>query len=765
MPFLAPIIGAISTFAGSSFLGGLIVRLGITLLLSIAARALMPKPKLTDRTVTSRQALAPRDMVYGRTRKGGVIVFIHSSGRKNQFLHLVIVLASHRVKSIGAIYFDGELALDAGGIAATGIAATGSISFSAQPLVNSTITINGTVFTFKTSGATGNQINIGANLAATMTALAVVLNASVITGPVGERDSAGAGGVAAATYTGTATALTIVHDTLGKRGNRFTLRASISPASRGTVSARTLKGGSNKGRWEDKVWVEKRLGADDQTAFASLIDTLPAEWSAAHRLAGCAAIYLELTNNVAAFPGGIPNITVDIEGKDDILDPRTATNVYSENPALCLADYMAHPAFGLGAAIGAADGVDTASVIAAANICDELVQLAPGFTEPRYTCNGNISLAESPKTLIEGLLSSMAGRAAMQGGTWRIHAGAYRTPEVTLTSDDVRAGGLVLATRVSQSENFNGVRGQFISPENDWQPDDFPAVASAVYLAEDNGTRKWRDISLPFTISFAMAQRLAKIELERARRQMTVKMAGKLAAWRAGIGETVLLSYDRWGFAEKPFEVVGLSLDLTGSDDGMLLLPELVLRETSPLVYDWDASEEAIYDAGPRTNLPELDDGVGSWEYVWHPFDKQTLDDEFDGLWYDHAVYGTVSNWPTSPFLDKHDYRMRFNGLSHDWASAMALGISLWLEIDDGYDFEKAITAAVSNAVLISGFLIIYSPRIATRFHIITWSINGVTGTATFINDSQKTVRARIKFVSGNLDGGQVHLDHRRNIT
>jgi hypothetical protein len=87
------------------------------------------------------------------------------------------------------------------------------------------------------------------------------------------------------------------------------------------------------------------------------------------------------------------------------------------------------------------------------------------------------------------------------------------------------------------SSNFNGVRGQFVSPENDWQPDDFPAYASDVYLAEDGGERKWRDISLPFTISAAMAQRLAKIELERARRQMTVRLANTaMARTNLGLG-------------------------------------------------------------------------------------------------------------------------------------------------------------------------------------------------------------------------------------
>jgi hypothetical protein len=118
-------------------------------------------------------------------------------------------------------------------VAAGTIAATGSIAFSAQPLANSTVTINGTVFTFVASGATGNQVNIGANLAATMTALAAALNASAVPG------------VAAATYTGAAAALNIVHDTLGATGNTFSLAASTSPASNGTPSGATLTGGTS----------------------------------------------------------------------------------------------------------------------------------------------------------------------------------------------------------------------------------------------------------------------------------------------------------------------------------------------------------------------------------------------------------------------------------------------------------------------------------------------------------------------------------------
>jgi len=173
---------------------------------------------------------------------------------------------------------------------------------------------------------------------------------------------------------------------------------------------------------------------------------------------------------------------------------------------------------------------------------------------------------------------------------------------------------MTLTTRQTRASNFNAVRGQFVSPQNNWQPDDFPAYASETYRLEDGGEQVWRDIALPFTISAAMAQRLAKIELERARRQMRVRFSGKLKAWRVAAGETTLMRYSRWGFGGpdpndgKPFEVEAVRLDLTQVGSGPRIAPELLLRETSPLVYDWDASEEQIYAAAPRTTLPSAFD-------------------------------------------------------------------------------------------------------------------------------------------------------------
>lgn len=496
MAFVAPLlIGTLAPtaaigsglFAGA--LGAFALRLGASLLLSAASRALAKKPPTQGLQVTSRSAVAPRELVYGFVRKGGLIVFMDSNGSKRRNLDLIVVFATHRVKSIGNIYFDGRLAF-----------------------------------------AAGNSMP--------------------------EPDYDGGGGPYAV--------------------------------------------------------CERRLGDDNQTAIGDFTDGVRnqsgqfagGQWTAAHRLRGCAHIGLRLIYNPERYPNGLPNITADIEAKDDILDPRTGLRGYTANAALCLADYMSLARFGIGAQIGAADGISEDDLIEAANVCDETVAKPGGGTEKRYECNGVVRLDSDPKGIIEGLLTASAGTAAWQGAAWKIHAGAYRVPTVALTMDDAR-GEMRLTTRRSRSDNCNAVRGTFISPENDWQADDFPAYRSAAYLAEDQGELVWRDIALPFTTSSSCAQRLAKIELERTRLQQSVAFPGKLSAWRAATGETVTLTYDLAGFTDKPFEVPGMTLGM--QDDGTIA-PDLILQETSPLIYSWDATEAQIYAAAPRTNLPSAFD-------------------------------------------------------------------------------------------------------------------------------------------------------------
>ncbi len=107
------------------------------------------------------------------------------------------------------------------------IAATGSIVFTLNPSNDATITINGTVVTFKTSAGASPEVEIGANLAATLVVLLAILNASVDTQLV------------KFTYTVNATTLFLTAVTAGTAGNSLTIAASVA-----TPSAATLTGGA-----------------------------------------------------------------------------------------------------------------------------------------------------------------------------------------------------------------------------------------------------------------------------------------------------------------------------------------------------------------------------------------------------------------------------------------------------------------------------------------------------------------------------------------
>lgn len=69
-----------------------------------------PTPDYEDRKVMSRNADAPRRVVYGRTRVGGVCRYIESSGDDSNTLHLIVIFAAHSCADIERVYFNGELA-------------------------------------------------------------------------------------------------------------------------------------------------------------------------------------------------------------------------------------------------------------------------------------------------------------------------------------------------------------------------------------------------------------------------------------------------------------------------------------------------------------------------------------------------------------------------------------------------------------------------------------------------------------------------------
>lgn len=447
-----------------------------------ASKLLAPKmpsfsdSSLTNRSQMTRNPISARSTVYGKCRVSGTIVYLSTTGTKNEFLHIVVTLAGHEIEAIDEIYFNDELV----------------------PLVSN---------------------------------------------------------VPQGFYNGVARV--------------------------------------NKHLGESYQLVDDDLKSDTST----LTD---GKWTDDHRLRGIAYLYVRLTWDAEKFPSGIPNISAVIRGKK-VYDPRTATTAYSANAALCLRDYLTDATLGMGMTSAEVD--DTAFGVAA-NICEEQVQilpLSPVAYENRYEANGVIVTSASPDENIGKLLSAMGGLIAYTGGRIVPYASGYRIPTVTLDEKNF-VGPINVVTRTSARDRVNSVKGVYVSEDNDWQVTDFPTITDANYVSADNNTKFFRDVVLPFTTSPSCAQRLAVVELRRAREEITMTARFRLEAMQVRAGDTVMITNAKLGFSSKVFEVMDWHFASGGTPPEVFV--DMTLRETDSSVYSWNVTDEIFVAGALNTTLP-----------------------------------------------------------------------------------------------------------------------------------------------------------------
>lgn len=280
---------------------------------------------------------------------------------------------------------------------------------------------------------------------------------------------------------------------------------------------------------------------------------------------------------------------------------------YSNNAALCQLDYL-HNRQGIGAPSAR---IDTASWIAAANICDEDVALDADSIvtyQDRYECDGVVYRTEDPMPIMDKLLSASAGSLINKQGKYYGYAGAYTAPTAeTITESNLR-GNISTVAKPGRAARFNAVRGSFIDSADYYQLTDFPPATNSAYEVEDGNERIYYDMELPFTTNIIRAQRIAKTHLERHRQGGICNYPGKMSLFEIVGGEVIQVSYLPFTWADKTFRVLNLSFPPEGGID-------LVLQEETSAVYDWaytdatilgdpgTATPPDIYSVAPLTNL------------------------------------------------------------------------------------------------------------------------------------------------------------------
>ena len=120
--------------------------------------------------------------------------------------------------------------------------------------------------------------------------------------------------------------------------------------------------------------------------------------------------WLDMTFQVSSELNGNPSVDCIIKGRK-VYDPRNGKTAYSDNPALCLMDFLTNKRFGLGKWISY-DDLDTYSFIEAANYCDEQVTVYDADDNPlrskRYTLNMIIDQRQDASQWLQDILANFS---------------------------------------------------------------------------------------------------------------------------------------------------------------------------------------------------------------------------------------------------------------------------------------------------------------------------------------------------------------------
>ncbi|WP_347091664.1 phage tail protein [Sphingomonas parapaucimobilis] len=326
------------------------------------------------------------------------------------------------------------------------------------------------------------------------------------------------------------------------------------------------------GTYANNAWLYFYRGTEDQIAHPLFVNETDGKWTAAHRGRNTALIYAKFKMVDEVVQAGMPNITAEIEGKDDILDPRTGARGYTRNAALVFYDWMAlaREEGGFGAY---PDEIDWDWVSAQANVSDEQAQ-TPGGAEPRFAFDSYIQTGAAPSEVRDTFVTCCAGAFTFSGGKMLMRPGYYVPPSAQLQERDL-AGPITVPALLAGDEIATEVSGSYVDPTNLYQPRDVPTRST-----NDPDVRQ-QSYDLPHITSPWAGQRLLEVYLRKSSAERRVTWPMNIMGLGISTLDTVTIATQRYGLGNYAFQVTswGLASDFSVA---------LQLEEHGPEIYDFD---------------------------------------------------------------------------------------------------------------------------------------------------------------------------------
>ena len=350
----------------------------------------------------------------------------------------------------------------------------------------------------------------------------------------------------------------------------FSDNTTYSPI--GAVERDNLANDMNTDKYSGLVDITFHNGSDDQAADSGLVNVNG--WTSNHRLRGRAYVYVRITYDQDTF-SSIPSITTDVRGKR-VFDPRTNTTGYSENPAVCLRDYLTNTNYGRGLDPLTISDDD---IMIAAMYCDENITLldSAGATissGARYTLNGVVKTDSTLYSNTQSILTHMRGFLVFTSGRYVLRLDRAETSSVLY--DESNIIGSLTAALGTKKNTLNRMRVTFWNPEKNGEDDtiildpkvllntltsrDQTRVTAAglvdgdnmVYVRDvlDNGVILSRELQLPYCDSPHVARYIANQEIEQSRQQIKITFDTGIAGLQNDIGDIIRVRHNSmgWGY-------------------------------------------------------------------------------------------------------------------------------------------------------------------------------------------------------------------------
>lgn len=248
------------------------------------------------------------------------------------------------------------------------------------------------------------------------------------------------------------------------------------------------------------------------------------------------------------FPFGLPNVTLVKIGKK-CYDPRISKEVYTNNAALVILDYLR-------TYLKCPDEtINWESFKEAANICDEAVKNADGTSERRYTINGEFDMDEVPASIMAEMLKACGADLSYVAGKYGLLVGAYYGPATMTLSEDCVCGEVKIYPEASFDKRSNTITGRFTSPTKGYSETDFPSVFVPEWIEKD-GERKIIDIDYRFVTSPYQAQRVSAIFLRRARAGRIIEVTCNMRGFKFKPGRYVTMDLPSIGIVGQEMRVL-----------------------------------------------------------------------------------------------------------------------------------------------------------------------------------------------------------------